>query len=1103
MNNTAAVDVFLGHPLVDATEKHFLARLRRDLSQRGLRARILANLEVGATGLRELDFVIVTECRAVVCELKGYSNPIVAQINGRWKTIANGTVLEMDGNPYRQVLDGGYALSDGMRDFANKSEAPAARKGKFIKDLDLVVCLFPSVPADSEIERHKWVRVVGYEELLAQLTDPGRRPEWGDQDWDAFVRDLGLYRDEEDEEAARAVRVSVSVIDEYCARFVHARQPELDALVPTRVSIDGSPVPRPNLRAGLVNGRDFLLYGSSGQGKTLWAAHTAVEMASAGDVPIWLTAGAYEDDFATHLARGVAPYTTHAASELVAAARTAGRSVLLIVDGLNECPESWRPSLMDGMRAVRLHASNHSILVTTQRPMDLPAGLSPASVELLPPDEAERRAILAAAQAEHVLDALDGFDTPFDLTIAASCVDHISDGAAPVELLDEYVDRVSECEPTRAILRSIAWRMQQELRLSLRTPDVVRTTRRELGVSPEEIDRAFECRLLVVAQGRLSFRHERFARFLAADALLLRCADGSAVARMLNEPRSAPIRGDLVGLESDETRLGDILSGVEDDDLLVAAAEGRLGKLARRVAIGVLVEALRVASAQTASSETRFVPSAAGATLDAWELPSSLTARDFAQLLAAGRCFRRGLLLDEVAHLVEQADALCAAWEAGADGNRAIEPGRAFVATYASGRPVDDIALPAAAVVRGCVEAYFRGGDRSDTSRVARALLERSDTPGPGILYLALNLLRSRPSEALDLLPRLVPASLACPAYHLRLEALELVEQIGRTADLESDVRDALLDAIRGVETDNLLLSSSVVEALASLGDIEPISTLDGITAELADILSRPDDPLAWRKALGAISSQFEEEEIVGPYHEAIESLGVRKRDLLLAMALRASDADDFSTRWVLEEVRNLEEPRLRSAVGDMLSRIDPAGWHSAQWGIASTVLGLRLFAHAGLRPPSTRPTEEIAAWHALIEILNGILREAEGAEQSDEVQTSCRLLITEHRAVAADLLYQLHSARTVMWNDDLDYEAEIVEMLGPQLVDVLVWSLEHPDQLQSPVRWGFEPQRSVYIVELLGQLGDSRAADVLRRFADDPRLGTAAVGAVQEIESR
>jgi hypothetical protein len=1101
MSNTTAVDVFLGQPLVDASEKHFLQRVRRDLSLRGIRARVLANIEV-ANGARQIDFAIVTDCRAILCELKGYGDPFIARVNGPWERIVNGRAFPTEGNPYRQAQVCGYDLSDEMRSLARTGAVPEPTKDKFVKDLDLVVCVFPSIHADSKIQRHHWVSAVGYEELLARLEQPGARPPWQDEHWEAFIRHLGLYRDLDDDGASRAMRASAAVLDEYGTRFVHSRQSELPVLVPTSVVVDEAPGERPELAAELTAGHHLLLHGASGQGKSLWAGQTAVALARGGHVPIWLSAAAYDGDFSTFLARAVAPYTTQTPAQLIAAARAAGRTVVLVVDGLNECPETSRPSLLDAVQAVRLRASSHSVLVTTQHPDDLPAGLELRRVGLLALDDAERRAILAALGAERLRDALEGFTTPMDLALAAACAEDVSHPLGLAELIDMYVERIADGEATRAALRSVAWRMHQEVRLSLRTPDVVRSTRRALNLSDEAVRQALACRLLTVTQGRVAFRHERFARFLAAEELLLRCDDGQAAGRVLNEPRSKQIRQDAVSLEGDEARLGEMLAAVEDDELLLEAAHGRLGELPRRNAHALLVDALHVASARTSSPDVRLI-TGMGPLDDSWETASTRTPAETAQLVAAGRGLRRGLLLDEAARLVEQTDALCAAWEAGVDGSPPADPRRIFVATYAFSRP--DAALSASIVVRACVEDRFRSGMSADSSAVARTLLARTPSPGPGILYLATSLLRLVTGHGADLVPSLVAACLGSGIYHLQLEALQLVEESAR--DLDPDEHEQVLNAVLGVKTDNnIFLSTSVVEALAALGQIEPRVTVDDLLAELRELLARHDDPLAWREAAGAISSQFEEEEIVGPYYEAVGKLAEAERSHLFEMALRASDADNLHAGWLLAQLESRDEPRLQSAVSDFLARVDPLDWVAPQLAMESTLLAVGYLARAGLPRPATSASQEVDAWETFIDLLYGFLRGA--GERPDGMEArgqQCRLLLTAHRPVLADLLWQLHVATTrhLMSDHSLDLEDPLIRALGDDLVAALVWSLEHPEKLRTAFRASFTDDRGRHIIKLLADIGDARAANVLRRFVDDPVLGEAAVEGVRAIEAR
>lgn len=853
----------------------------------------------------------------------------------------------------------------------------------------------------------------------------------------------------------------------------------------------GEEVERPDLVAELLAGRDHLLCGMSGQGKTLWAAGTAVELARAGHPPIWLPIRAYGDGFATFLARAVAPYTTLPAAQVIAAARAAGRHVVLVVDGLNEVAEAARGELLAGVQALKLHAPSHAVLATTQQPQR-PGVLPARMLDLRPLHDDERRAILAAQGADALLHDLDGFQTPLDLSLAAACAADLGHPDGPAELLDGYVDRLTGDETTRTVLRSLAWRMHQELRLSLRAPDAARCVRRDLGLDTDSVVRALSCRLLRVEHGRVSFIHERFASFLGAEALLERCPDGAAAARALNEPRAASIRRDAIGLERDEVRLGALLAGLEDEQCLLAAASGQMGLLAQRMVTATLADALRLATARTTPANLRFAVSDAGPGLDSWEVPWSHTAADRALLATAGRCLRRGVLVDEAARLVEQTDTLCVKVEA----IRGLSAGWTFMTTYASGRPTGEDSLPATVLVRACAEHWHDQDADGRPAQVARQLVARAEDPGLGILCLALSLLQRPTDDDVDVLVDILPRALRASPYHLRLEALELAELGGRW--LPAAAQDTVLEAVQAIGTDDLFLGSAVVEALAALGGIEPTTTVDDLLAQLRVTLSRPDDPLHCRLAAGSISSQFEEQDVVGPWYAAIEALAEDERALLFAMALRGCQADEIHVGWLLEQLDGLEEPRLRTAMLDFVGRIDPHAWHSKQWGTASTIRAVKLIAEAGLPRPTTQAAEQRSAWECFLDVLYALF-----AADDDASKRHAGELLDEHEEVVADLLAHLGSARIAMVDGDDHLEAALVDALGSGLVAALIRSLEHPERLRSPFRFIWEDDRARRTVETLGRIGNGRTADVLRRFADDRSVGPAAVAAVREIEAR
>jgi hypothetical protein len=486
---TQLVDVHLGNPLVDSTEKQFLERLRRDLEACGIEARVYANIQVGH---RQVDFLIVTSACAVLVELKRAGrDPVVGGINGRWERIVRGRRVGFpgDGNPYRQCHDAAYALGDAMRDYARAAGAPQPPRGQFIRTFHSVVCLYAAIPAGSQIDPHRHVRILGYDQLLDRLAQPGRDLGWTDEQWDGFSEHLHLYPEQEDTDAERAARHDRSVADEYCARFAADRVGDLPPIVDTNIRIDDVPADRPDLVAELLGGQDVTVMGGSGGGKTLWAEHTASELSGRGHLVVWLEANAFSGDFATFLARSTAPYTTHQARDLLGAAKRAGRCVVIVIDGLNECPDSLRGLLLDGVHALQLRDPSMTVLVTTQDAPPAATGDARA-IELCPLNADEHAAVLAAYGAEHLAGDIDAFASPLELSLAAACADQLPEHPSHADLFDLYIAKLHPTASARGAVRAIAERMHDDMRLSLPAPDVARTLRRDLHLSDTEIDSA-------------------------------------------------------------------------------------------------------------------------------------------------------------------------------------------------------------------------------------------------------------------------------------------------------------------------------------------------------------------------------------------------------------------------------------------------------------------------------------------------------------------------------------------------------------------------------------------------------------------------------------
>jgi hypothetical protein len=717
------VEVFFGDEPKDQTEQKFLRRLRADLNQRGIPALILVNLELGRPRL-QLDFVIATRQRTVQCELKGYLHPVSGGENGRWEQRLPGGERRELGNPGRQAKDATYALSDSLRRFASKGTVPGATEAEFYRHIDTVLCMFPEIPAGSEIAVPRFVTLRQYEELLASLSEEGPRVPWTRVHWHEFIRDRGFFRIEEHPELDRRSRAEQYLSTDYCRQFVTGHEPELSPQVPTGAHLDGADVEKVELAARLLRGEAIVLAGASGVGKTLMSDHAAVELARSGELPIWLDAAAYAGDFDALLGRSVAPFTTFPARELIQVASAAGRRIALIVDGLNECAPDLRSGLLQQVGALRLAHQAAVVISTVSPPGAVPESLAGHRVELLRPDRAEKESILRSYDAVELIPHSDAFATPFELKIAAECVGEAGEHPTRASVLDAYVDRICGSESVRAMLREIAWQMHSGLRGSLRVREVVRRLEREGAVSAEAVDEALACKLLRVGAGLVSFVHESFVQFLAAEAIVIDAADVEALSTALAQPSNEELRSDALALESEE-RLGAILATLTDEGVLIAAIVGDLGERCRAAVEQVIADVFERARSITDEA----VPGERD-----WELAREWSRSEAALLSAVGRAIHRGRLLPGTIELFEQTDARCLRLleERGAlDDAQAVS--EMVAASYALPLMSSSRWLPATVILRGAEHDFTGRRHESPSSGIPAQLLARAGAHSWGI----------------------------------------------------------------------------------------------------------------------------------------------------------------------------------------------------------------------------------------------------------------------------------------------------------------------------------------------------------------------------------
>jgi hypothetical protein len=1109
---TRRCEVFLGNRIDDRNELRFLQRLRADLERRGCAASIYANF-VTRRHQRQVDFLVSTVHRLVHVELKTADPglPLVGAANGVWEQqLPDGQRRSLERNYFRQAHSTTYAISDDMHDLARAGDVlPPA--GKFYTDIYTVICIFPDVPAGSQLDRYNHVDVIGYRQLLDLLSNDGPRPAWNDEHWSAFIRHLQLFPELTDDDGDAEHRVSRAMVKDYRHRFTAARGRDLQTFVPIAARRGETIVPDPAefLVQAVDREQTVVFVGPSGAGKSFAAKQAAAAVAKAGGVPVWVRCGEYQRGRFSHaLSRAVAPFTTQACLPLLRSAADLGSPAVVFLDGLNECAPADREVLIEQLGALRLRLPV-AVIVTSMEPVEQLAGDAVVLDALLPDDDA-RRALTAAYGRRDELAGFGAFRTPMELSMAAQCGEALRAGATSTELFDAYVTRLCPSETARAGLRNLALHMDAKMRGSLTIAEVRLQLRRTTTSSGHvsDMDTVLSSPLLAATQGRVAFSHELLARFLAAEQLVLDAVDSRTLAEALRDVRRADLHIHAVALEADAERRGELLFELAHAELFRTAVRGGFGTDTVQTVIAEVKAVL--AQAVDDLDEARLAEvggMADGVPEQYWTTDQPRSELQQALLCVAGQCLADGFFVGDVAALLEATDRRCVEemrrLQIGGD-RRSIST--VVRATYSGFSYTDDRErrqLPASVVVTASEYGWITRERHSPTSPT-RQLWNYSGRPRWGRLTAALRLMNPDDPEDLALLPDLFLSAWKANGYHLRLAALDIALRMSPHA-VES-TRERMRSLLDQCDKDNIWLNGLLFETLAAYGGLEPLKTESDIRAEVAEILAAPADPQAWEAAQSMISMVVEDPHVHGPYAEVLFALDDADALQLHVMAARSNTFTFFRDTIMKTIVSHLDRigDDARDILSDAILFID---WENS---FNDEVIRAHLLAVYGwamladqLPPaPSTDGDLVDRAWRIIDELLFAAFR-GDTAE-ADAQATLWSELRGPCATAAVDVVAHVRSACRfgLIGLDPSPYE-RLLSAWPEQMRQLLEWCAQHHDRTSAPFDRGTAHDARRELVADLGYVGTVATAVLLESYLTDQEIGAAAVDAIRMINHR
>lgn len=1108
----ATIEVFWGDEPDEQSERDFLTQLKEDLARRNVSATILANFYAYRSS-RQIDFLIVTGNHACLVELKNYGGVLVGGTNGPWSTRRPDRTLEVIDrqNPYNQVVLCKMAISDDLQFVADQdSGVPRPPRGrKFYTQLDSVVCIFPRLESGSQVPSDFKARTLGYVEFLQFLVAEGVHPDWQPEHWLSYIRPLGLTNAAGPSVQALAATTAQELASTYWQRSGDFYRQDLHELVPLPLTSRGQAFAPAELPDLLSEQQHLQLVGPSGVGKSHLAKHTMLGLPEAW-LPLFIEAGMYEGRLSALLNRSVARFVTRSAEDLIRAASINGQRVLLVIDGYNECPQPLRERLVGDLSAF-CRRTSAATLITGQAPVPASDALQGALVEAGRLDEEGRKAVLTSYGAPEIVDLTEAFSTAYELSIASECAAELESPVTRAALFSSFVrkrlSQASSPAELRATLRRLALLMDDRLSTSLPLDQVWREAEQYLAQRSAPIsliDDVFLNSISISQQGRFSFTHELLGRYLAAEALTLENQQPSELADQLRTPRHHDLQQLTLELADSVARADELLADLADAGLYLRALRGEAGKATAEAAGAAAHRLLRTVTEGMADTtftvQSQFELSVTGG--------HQLSDGDRALLSAIGTLVGYGEFLPEVTALLNATDTACQQTIDAAIEEETKRPtiSEVVAAVMVGSSDHSDVAAHIISEAVRPARYYFRsraaGGEPQISLVALTSLVDGATSRSYARLLLLCELLQQTDGlEAAALGVRVLQLCWDSRAYHVRLDALMMIQSFAAASQGQA-VRQEIVEVLEGLETENIMLSSQLVETLYSYDLIEPPDDEDSVLARIAAILANPEDEESRSWAYSIISNQFEDV-VAMPYITAIERLTDDQRTALFTLAALGSPSYGFWNDWLLRELIKFADPAALPAFEHWATDLytDNA---MTQEVISCYTLAVQGWAQFKDSPPRLVDAEngDHTAWECYGAIIFWLSRPGLTAEEVlERAAPYWQRLQGELRLAAVDPLYWLMHASRVRFDDSTPLMTKILQTFPGEVRPIVEWSLEQWDSLTLTSIFRFAVHdRQDYLISMLGGIGNTHSIELLRAYVDDPKLGSSAIRAIKQL---